>query len=240
MATFPPLPAPAPHLTLQIAVRPAEVAEPDVGGVDGVECHERVHERVGGSSCLGGRQYGSVVAVAQHRPVHEVDDAERRADHLRVPARQHGARDGHPGAVEGGDDAVLAVHVVRRGVSTPSGGRRSTHRCVPSVTSYVRLERPPWSSWILNGPEHSGTWWSKYRCSAGTSTPTTAASEAVTARPPAPASPVPRAWRWPTGGSRKGRRRSGRAAPPGTAGTAGRPPRCRARRTPALSGRPPG
>ena len=110
-----PLAVPALELPLDVVLLLAEVAEADGVGVDGVDLGHRVGDGVAGVAARLGADRRGGGLVAEHEPVDEGHHVERRAVHLVVGAEAEGGRDRHVGGTEGGDDLVLAAHVVGGG-----------------------------------------------------------------------------------------------------------------------------
>ena len=107
-----PLRRPPPHLTFDVAISFGEVAETDFVDIDGVKIGEHVDEMFGGGSAeLDRHQIGPLDAV-EHDPVDERHHVERCIVHRRVGAQPERCRYRHTGAPNGGDDPVLAGHVV--------------------------------------------------------------------------------------------------------------------------------
>ena len=104
---------PALELPREVAARPAEVLEAERLPVLLVEPRHDVVHRIVDRRALGRRApgYERVDHDAALDPVHDVEDG---ADDVRVLAQQVGLRHGHVGAPKRRQDAVLAVHCVRR------------------------------------------------------------------------------------------------------------------------------
>ena len=93
---------------------PGQVAEPDIVDVDGVEVGQHVDEMVARRHAEGRIELPALLRAIEHLAVDELHDIERRAVHrlVRAQAERLGDRNGR--RTEGGDDAVLTPHVVRR------------------------------------------------------------------------------------------------------------------------------
>ena len=85
---------------------------------------------------LAFRRASAVIDVAaaasrSDEPVDETHDVEGSPVHLVIGAEPEGRRDRHVGGSEGGDDLVLAAHVVRGGehvAERRDGEARTRHR----------------------------------------------------------------------------------------------------------------
>ena len=127
------LAVPALELALDVALLAAEVAEADGVDVDGVDRGQHVDDRLAGRAGAASASSASAAArVADDGAVDEAHDVERRAVDRLVGAQADGRGDRHVGRAEGGDDRVLAAHVVgggqhvaeRRPAQHPVAGRR--------------------------------------------------------------------------------------------------------------------
>ena len=116
-----PLAVPPLQLAGDVALVPAEVGEADGVEVDGVDGGHRVDERLAGraSRRAGSRTASAVDTVAHHVAVDEAHHVERRVVDRRVVAEPERRRDRHGAALQAGDDAVLAAHVVCAGQHVP-------------------------------------------------------------------------------------------------------------------------
>ena len=115
-----PLASPALDLPAKVMAGPAEVAEPDRLGTNGVERRQRVGHRQDDGAALAGLEPRHS-AVVEHAPLEPLHDIERRADQLRVLAIEDHARnrDGRP--AEGAEHADLTVDRMRRGQQNSRG-----------------------------------------------------------------------------------------------------------------------
>ena len=116
-----PLRRPALQLPLDVAGPLGQVAEPDGIDVDEVELGQHVDEVEGHVSTHGRGQGGALVRAVEHDAIHVAHDVEGGAVDVGVGAEGEGGRDGHRGADERRDDAVLAGHVVGRGEDVAEG-----------------------------------------------------------------------------------------------------------------------
>ena len=104
---------PAMDLAGEVVAGPAVVAEADGAGVHGVQAREHEVHRVEERGALG-RSHSGQVRLDHEPAVHVLHDVERGADDVRVLAERIGPWHRDVGAPERGDDAVLAVHRMRR------------------------------------------------------------------------------------------------------------------------------
>ena len=103
---------PALQLTFDVPLFAGQGAEADTIGVDGVQPAEDVDQVLGDGSPRRRRIGLGVGDRGQHDAGHEGHHVERRADHRDVVAVAEGLGDRDVGRRQGGDDAVLATHVV--------------------------------------------------------------------------------------------------------------------------------
>ena len=174
-----PLPAPTPHLALEIAGGLAEVAEPDRLRIDRVQVGQHLDQRVD--------------AVADRAPC-------RRAPRVRRRAARHGPPRTPPSeTARRSTESSLRIVTARAtgtgvscsaattrysramscadGVSPCSGGLRSTHFDASSKTRNVRLDRPPEISSARSSPVRGMPTDRRWRSRASRSSPS---SEVVT------------------------------------------------------------
>ena len=119
-----PLRAPPFHLSLDVALALGEVTETDGVDVDGMEVGQHVDEVMAGAHLRCGRQQMGLLRSIEHHTVDETHHVEGCSDHRLVGAQSERGRHRHTGGAHGGDDAVFARHVVRRGEHMPQ--RRTT------------------------------------------------------------------------------------------------------------------
>ncbi len=104
---------PATQLALQVALRAPQVAQAHMLRVEPVQPEQDVDQLVGQRGRRGVVELLELCTVAQDLPVRELHDVERRTDHVRAREQQRRG-DGHVGRRQGGQQPVLASHVVRR------------------------------------------------------------------------------------------------------------------------------
>ena len=106
----------APHLPSEEAFGFAEVRKSDLGGVDGVESHQRVNQFLpDAAALLLAERRCDRCRIRGYHAVHERHDVERRIVDADVLAQRDGVRDGHVGGLKRRDHAKFAFHVMRRG-----------------------------------------------------------------------------------------------------------------------------
>ena len=110
-----PLRRPPLHLALDVAVALGEVAEADRVDVDGVQIGEHVDEVLARRTAKLDRQLLRLLDAVEHDAVDVAHHVERRTVDGLVGAQPERRRHRHVGLADGGDDPVLAGHVVRRG-----------------------------------------------------------------------------------------------------------------------------
>ncbi len=110
-----PLRVPALELALDVALGAAQVAQADGHRVDGVDAGQDLGELAPGVRPRLGGQAPGRLGVAGDEPLHEAHDVERRPVHGLVGAQADRRRHRHVGGGQGGDDAMLAAHVVGGG-----------------------------------------------------------------------------------------------------------------------------
>ena len=137
-----PLGRPSLHLTFDVAGALGEVAEAGRVDVDGVQIGQHVDEVLARLPAQLDRQLLGLLDAVEHHAVDEAHHVERRTVHLDVGAQPQRRRHGHAGATDGGDDPVLAGHVV-------GGGQHMTHRwatqhetCAVGAGDHEREVRP--------------------------------------------------------------------------------------------------
>ena len=109
-----PLAVPALQLALDVALVATEIGEPGRVEVDGVDRRHRVDERPAGVGAAprASSARSAVGVIAHDDAVDEAHHVERRVVDRLVVAQPERRRDRHGGALQAGDDAVLAAHVV--------------------------------------------------------------------------------------------------------------------------------
>ncbi|MCO5588369.1 hypothetical protein L7F22_042324 [Adiantum nelumboides] len=107
-----PLAVPALDLAAQVPGGAAQLGQRTGGDVDGVQRGEGVDQGERGRPHARVVEGGEVVLAAHHDPVDEPGECERHPQHRLVGQRDRRC-DRDPGPGEGGDDPVLAAHVVR-------------------------------------------------------------------------------------------------------------------------------
>ena len=118
-----PLPGPAPHLALQVALGTPEVAEPHGVGIDRVQRGQRLHQHRPDGATPGLRlREARGQPLAHHDALDVLHHVEGRAVHLRLLAQGQRARHRQAGVPERRDHAVLAGHVVGGGEHVPERG----------------------------------------------------------------------------------------------------------------------
>jgi hypothetical protein len=120
----------------EVALGPAEAAEPHVGVGHGVQGGERVDQCEAAGPDLLVVVVVEVLAAADRHPVHVGHHGERRADDGGVLAQGHRFGDRDAGSAEGADDPVLAAHVMGGG-GEPAQWRASQHPAVDAVGDQV-------------------------------------------------------------------------------------------------------
>ena len=109
-----PLPLPALQLAPDVVLLLAELAEPDLVGDRAVDLDQRVDDPLADRAAVGLVREGlGVGTLAQDRPLDEVHHVEGRAVDGLVGAVAGDRGDRHGRRRQGGDDRVLAAHVVR-------------------------------------------------------------------------------------------------------------------------------
>ena len=103
----------AAQLPLDVALRPAEVGEPRLGGVQRVQARQRIDQLLAQAASLALIEAtGDLLGVGRHQAVDVLHHVEGRVDDGGVLADGEGARYGHRGAGQRRDDAELPLHVV--------------------------------------------------------------------------------------------------------------------------------
>ena len=105
---------PAMDLAREIIPRPPEIGEAERLPADRVQPREDLTERLVDGGALARREAGDR-GIGDDTPVDAIHDVERGADDRRVLAERVRARHREPRRAERRDDAVLALHRVRRG-----------------------------------------------------------------------------------------------------------------------------
>ena len=114
-----PLAVPPLELALDVALAPAEIAQPDGVGVDGVDARQHVRDLVPCSGAGVHIERPGRRRIPRHQPVDEAHHVEGSAVDRLVLAQADDGRHGHVGRRQRRDDAVLAAHVVGGGQDLP-------------------------------------------------------------------------------------------------------------------------
>ena len=107
-----PLHRPPLDLALDVPLAFGQIAEADVVDIDIVQIGEHVEEVLAGRAAVPSGSVSGPVGPVEHDAVDEAHHIERRAVDRRVGAQPERLRHRHVGRADGGDDAVLAGHVV--------------------------------------------------------------------------------------------------------------------------------
>ena len=138
-----PLRRPPLQLALDVALALGEVAEPDLVDVDGVQVGEHVDEVLAQPRPQLERQLGRrVLGAVEHDAVDEAHHVERRAVDRLVGAQPERRRHRHGGRADGGDDPVLAGHVVGRGQHMAERWAAQHEPCAVGIGDRERQVRP--------------------------------------------------------------------------------------------------
>jgi hypothetical protein len=105
----------------------AELGQSGALVVEPVQLRERVHERLGDGAPVRGRERGRRGATADDHAPDPLHEKERRADHGRVVAAREWARGLRVYGSQGGQDPMLAAHVVSAPDGRPPRGTAQHH-----------------------------------------------------------------------------------------------------------------
>ena len=128
-----PLALPAPQLPLDISLLAPELTQPDLVGINPMDCDQCVDHPLADRSALVLREGRCVVRRSQDRALDEAHHVEGRAVDVLVLAEPDDGRHGDGSLLQGGDHAVLAAHVV--GGAEPLAERGTAER--PGVAGRV-------------------------------------------------------------------------------------------------------
>ncbi len=198
-----PLGRPSLQLALDVRVAPGEVAEPDVVDIDGVQVGEDVDEVERNDAPHVGRDLSRLLGTVDHDPVDEGHHVERCLVHRLVGAEGERRWHRHVGEADGGDEPVLARHVVGGGEHM---AERRPPEHEPAAVGVGDLER---EVGVTTHDELVGE-----RCRGAVDVLGQPGADPLVVDPPHGCETVPAGSRRGTSGSRTGRSHAqGRAAP---------------------------